>query len=115
MAHRRIQRRPLVAPMSRPPSPHRAKGLELLQGGATAAEVAAQLGVSVRTVESWAASLGLRQPGERGAGAGPRIEALPVVDLLLQGEPIAEIAAALRISRQAVEEVRDRWISDDES
>jgi hypothetical protein len=129
MPHRQLKHRPTIAPMVRPASPHRERGLEMLRAGATAAQVAAELGVPLTSAKAWARSLGLRAPGKRGpdqkprshvprgpdrALRDPRAEALPVIDLLLQGVSIGEIAASLKRSYQAVVEIRDRWIGDEQ-
>lgn len=84
----------------------------MLRAGATAAQVATELGVPLTSVKVWARSLGARRQGERGVGRGPRPEALPMIDLLLQGESVAEISAALGRTRQAVEAARDLWLAD---
>ncbi len=47
MPHRQFRRHITIAPMARPASPHRERGLEMLRGGATAAQVATELGVMI--------------------------------------------------------------------
>lgn len=118
MQDRQFRRRATVASMVRPASPHRERGLELLRAGATATQVASELGVPLATAKGWARSLGLHAWGQRGPDQGPREprgEALPVLDLLLQGESVAEIAAALGRTRQAIHKVRDRWLFNEDT
>ena len=113
-----------TAPMSRPPSPHRARALDLLRQGKTSAEVAADLGVSVRTVEGWARALGRprgittkqgQEVGKRGKDLVPRTStphgrSLPVIDLLLQGERQSTIASSLGLSKQSVGQIKKTWL-----
>lgn len=122
MPRRTLNIRSTIAPMSRPPSPHRARGLDLLRQGKTSAEVAAILGVKIGAVNNWARSLGVqgkrRGPrlgpqGPRGPHAAPRAEVLPVLDLLIQGELASTIAATLGISRQTVHRAKNRWLFSD--
>lgn len=87
-----------------PPSP--AQG-----GGASPPHRVHQLcGVALRTVEAWSASLGLRSVGQRRAAAEPSPRGQEVVRLLAEGATVAEVAAALEISEQAVRRLRQRWL-----
>ncbi len=107
-------------PVGRPPSPHKARGLELLRSGMYRSEVARTLGVPPWVVWYWVKSEGLtvaRNPRKRGCGRNvgvrllrPRAHLVPILDLLLQKERVQVIVASLGVSRQAVYCARARWI-----
>lgn len=97
--------------MSRPPHPRKEEALALLRIGVSTHRVHELCGVALRTVEAWSASLGLRSVGQRRAAAEPSPRGQEVVRLLAEGATVAEVAAALEISEQAVRRLRQRWLT----
>lgn len=96
--------------MSRPPHPCKEEALALLRMGVSTHRVHQLCGVALRTVEAWSAALGLRSVGQRRAAPEPSPQGQEALRLLIEGSTVAEVAAALEISEQAVRGLRQRWM-----
>lgn len=94
--------------MGLPEHPRRAEGERLLREGQAVADVAREIGAGERTVQRWAARLGLaRERGQRGRGAGePGPLAQEAIGRLLDGQDVAQIAADLRCTQARVRQIR---------
>lgn len=87
-------------------SPLWKRGIQMLQQGTTALAVAEELGISIHLARTWARSIGrFLRPHLR-----PRPKVVPVLDLLIQGEPVSEIAEALEVSRDSIYHLRAHWL-----
>jgi len=106
----------------RPPSPLRARAVALLRAGRTPAEVARETGAPLGSVGRWAHEARVVAAPRRGPAVVPPLDALPVLEALLQrraaleaGEPAESkraLAQRLGLHEATVRGWERRWLSD---